>query len=234
MKTTLSFLCLLFATVLYSQEITLSGEVKNQQQKPAEFLNVILKKDEKPVQGTLTDVSGKFLVKIPKGDYTLILEQFGTELFSKNVSLSKNTDLGVIKIDESIQMEAVTVEGRKKLVEQKVDRIVFNVENSVQASGGDALDVLKSTPGVQVNNEDISIVGKNGLRVMVNDKIMQLSGEGLTNFLKSIASDNIQKIEVITTPPSKYDAEGNAGLINIVLKKAKEDHWSTTLRTSYQ
>ncbi|MFJ1261351.1 TonB-dependent receptor domain-containing protein [Capnocytophaga canis] len=234
MKTTLSFLCLLFATVLYSQEITLSGEVKNQQQKPAEFLNVILKKDEKPVHGTLTDASGKFLVKIPKGDYTLILEQFGTELFSKNVSLSKNTDLGVIQIDESIQMEAVTVEGRKKLVEQKVDRIVFNVENSVQASGGDALDALKSTPGVQVRNEDISIVGKNGLRVMVNDKIIQLSGEELTNYLKSIASDNIQKIEVITTPPSKYDAEGNAGLINIVLKKAKEDHWSTTLRTSYQ
>lgn len=143
---TLSFLCLLFATVLYSQEITLSGEVKNQQQKPAEFLNVILKKDGKPVHGALTDVSGKFSVKIPKGDYTLILEQFGTELFSKNVSLSKNTDLGVIKIDESIQMEAVTVEGRKKLVEQKVDRIIFNVENSVQASGGDALDALKSTP----------------------------------------------------------------------------------------
>ncbi|ATA76193.1 exported hypothetical protein [Capnocytophaga canimorsus] len=143
MKTTLSFLCLLFATVLYSQEITLSGEVKNQQQKPAEFLNVILKKDGKPVHRTLTDVSGKFLVKIPKGNYTLILEQFGTELFSKNVSLSKNTDLGVIKIDESIQMEAVTVEGRKKLVEQKVDRIVLNVENSVQASGGDALKSTK-------------------------------------------------------------------------------------------
>ncbi|CEN34628.1 outer membrane beta-barrel family protein [Capnocytophaga cynodegmi] len=69
---------------------------------------------------------------------------------------------------------------------------------------------------------------------MVNDKIIQLSGEELTNYLKSISSDNIQKIEVITTPPSKYDAEGNAGLINIVLKKAKEDHWSTTLRTSYQ
>ncbi|WP_167933622.1 carboxypeptidase-like regulatory domain-containing protein [Capnocytophaga cynodegmi] len=165
MKTIFSFLFLLWAISLSAQEVTLSGEVKNQQQKPAEFLNVILKKDEKPVHRTLTDVSGKFLVKIPKGDYTLILEQFGTELFSKNVSLSKNTDLGVIKIDESIQMEAVTVEGRKKLVEQKVDRIVFNVENSVQASGGDALDALKSTPRVQVRNEDISIVGKNGLRV---------------------------------------------------------------------
>ncbi|WGU71206.1 carboxypeptidase-like regulatory domain-containing protein [Capnocytophaga canimorsus] len=99
--------------------------MKNQQQKTAQFLNVILKKDEKIVQGTLTDVSGKFLVKIPKGDYTLILEQFGTELFSKNVSLSKNTDLGVIKIDESIQMEAVTVEGRKKLVEQKSGQNCF-------------------------------------------------------------------------------------------------------------
>ncbi|WP_392419911.1 TonB-dependent receptor domain-containing protein [Capnocytophaga canis] len=234
MKTIFSFLFLLWAISLSAQEVTLSGEVKNQQQKPAEFLNVILKKDDKSVQGAITNASGKFSVKIPKGDYTLILEQFGTEFLSKNISVSQNTDLGVMQINQAIEIEAVTVEGRKKLVEQKVDRLVFNVENSVQASGGDALDVLKSTPGVQVHNEDISIVGKSGVRVMVNDKIMQLSGEELTNFLKSIASDNIQKIEVITTPPSKYDAEGNAGLINIVLKKAKEDHWSTTLRTSYQ
>ncbi|WP_172918035.1 outer membrane beta-barrel family protein [Capnocytophaga canis] len=234
MKTIFSFLFLLWAISLSAQEVTLSGEVKNQQQKPAEFLNVILKKDDKAVQGAITNASGKFSVKIPKGDYTLILEQFGTEFLSKKISVSQNTDLGILQINQAIEVEAVTVEGRKKLVEQKVDRIVFNVENSVQASGGDALDALKSTPGVQVRNEDISIVGKNGLRVMVNDKIIQLSGEELTNYLKSIASDNIQKIEVITTPPSKYDAEGNAGLINIVLKKAKEDHWSTTLRTSYQ
>ncbi|GET49324.1 TonB-dependent receptor [Capnocytophaga felis] len=233
MKTIFSFLFLWVAT-LSAQEVVLSGVVQNQQQKPAEFINVLLKKDDKVVQGAITDASGKFSVKILKGNYTLILEQFGTELFSKNVSISENTDLGVIKIDEAIQMEGTTVEGRKKLVEQKVDRLVFNVENSVQASGGDALEALKSTPGVQVHNEDISIVGKNGVRVMVNDKIMQLSGEELTNFLKSIASDNIQKIEVITTPPSKYDAEGNAGLINIVLKKAKENNWNTTLRTSYQ
>ncbi|MDO4783219.1 MAG: outer membrane beta-barrel family protein [Capnocytophaga felis] len=233
MKTIFSFL-FLWAATLSAQEVILSGVVQNQQQKPAEFINVLLKKDDKSVQGTITDASGKFSAKIPKGDYILILEQFGTEFLSKNVSVSQNTDLGVLQINQAIEIEAITVEGRKKLVEQKVDRLIFNVENSVQASGGDALDVLKSTPGVQVRNEDISIVGKNGVRVMVNDKIMQLSGDELTNFLKSIASDNIQKIEVITTPPSKYDAEGNAGLINIVLKKAKEDNWNTTLRTSYQ
>ncbi|WP_197066354.1 carboxypeptidase-like regulatory domain-containing protein, partial [Capnocytophaga canis] len=132
MKTIFSFLFLLWAISLSAQEVTLSGEVKNQQQKPAEFLNVILKKDEKPVHGTLTDASGKFSVKIQKGDYTLILEQFGTEFLSKKISVSQNTDLGILQINQAIEVEAVTVEGRKKLVEQKVDRIVFNVENSVQ------------------------------------------------------------------------------------------------------
>ncbi|MDO5105089.1 outer membrane beta-barrel protein [Capnocytophaga sp.] len=234
MKNIASFLIFFFATAISAQEITLSGEVKNQQQKPAEFVNVLLKQGEKTVGGTITDASGKFSVKTQKGDYELVLELFGTDLLSKKISISKNTDLGVLTINDTIEMEGVTLEARQKLVERKVDRLVFNVENSVQASGGDAFDLLKSTPGVQVRNEAISIVGKSGVRVMVNDKIMQLSGEELTNYLKTIASENIQKIEVITTPPSKYEAEGNAGLINIVLKKVKEDNWNATLRTSYQ
>ena len=134
----------------------------------------------------------------------------------------------------SKEIQEITIEGRKKLVEKKVDRIVFNVENSVKATGGDALDALKATPNVQVRNENISITGKNSIQIMVNDKIIQLGGAELTNYLKSIASENIQKIEVITTPPSKYDAEGNGGLINIVLKKPKYDNWNTTLRSSYR
>lgn len=134
----------------------------------------------------------------------------------------------------SKEIQEITIERRKKLVEKKVDRIVFNVENSVKATGGDALDALKATPNVQVRNENISITGKNSIQIMVNDKIIQLGGAELTNYLKSIASENIQKIEVITTPPSKYDAEGNGGLINIVLKKPKYDNWNTTLRSSYR
>lgn len=113
------------------------------------------------------------------------------------------------------QIEAVELVAKKKLVERKVDRLVFNVGESVSTQGGDALDALRVTPGVIVQNESISMVGKNGASIMVNDKLLRLSGDELANFLKTIKSEDIQKIEVITAPPAKYDAEGDSGIINI-------------------
>jgi outer membrane receptor protein involved in Fe transport len=107
------------------------------------------------------------------------------------------------------------------------------VENSISAAGGDALDALKVTPGLRVQNDQISMIGKSGMAVMIDDRILQLSGDDLINYLKSIPSDNIKSIEVITTPPAKYDAEGNSGIVNIVLKKAKSDSWSAALTSTY-
>ncbi|NAW51840.1 hypothetical protein GNY06_10860 [Elizabethkingia argentiflava] len=113
------------------------------------------------------------------------------------------------------QIEEVEIIAKKKLIERKIDRLVFNVENSISAAGGDAMQALSLMPGVRVIDEKISVVGKNNVSVMVNDRIIPLSGDDLTNFLKTISSDNIKSIEIITTPPAKYDAEGNGGLINI-------------------
>ncbi|WP_313215628.1 hypothetical protein [Soonwooa sp.] len=117
------------------------------------------------------------------------------------------------------------IEGRtvvaisKKLVEQKVDRLVFNVENSVASQGVDAVEALSKTPMLRITDDAISIAGKSSVAVMVNDRLLNLSGEELTNYLKNLHSDDIAKIEVITTPSSKYAAEGKSGLINIILKK---------------
>jgi outer membrane receptor protein involved in Fe transport len=130
------------------------------------------------------------------------------------------------------QIKEVEITANKKLIERKVDRLVFNVENSVSAAGGDAIDALKVTPGLRVQNDQISIVGKSGVSVMVDDRILQLSGDDLTNYLKSLPADNIKSIEVITTPPAKYDAEGNSGIVNIVLKKAKRNNWNASINTS--
>jgi outer membrane receptor protein involved in Fe transport len=130
------------------------------------------------------------------------------------------------------QIEAVEIKAKKKLIERKIDRLVFNVDQSIAAAGGDALDALKQTPGLRVQNNQIAMVGKSNMAVFVDDKRVMLSGEDLMNYLRSIASDNIKSIEVITTPPAKYDAEGNSGILNIKLKKARKDYWSTTLRAS--
>ncbi|MBF6645978.1 outer membrane beta-barrel family protein [Chryseobacterium indologenes] len=143
----------------------------------------------------------------------------------------KNDSVGKL-IEKEIQ--EVEIKARKKLVERKIDRLVFNVQNSTSATGGDAMDALRVTPGVKVINDKIFIIGKSGVSVLIDDKIMHLAGDDLANFLKTIPSDQIKSIEVITTPPAKYDAQGNGGLINIVLKKTKKNSWNATIRSSYK
>lgn len=135
------------------------------------------------------------------------------------MELNTDIDLGEIVVEEAKVLEGVTITAKKKLIEQKVDRMVFNVANSVASQGMSGLDAVKNTPMVRVQNESVSIVGKGGVSIMVNDRMLNLSGSELTNYLQSLRSDDIARIEVITTPPAKYEAQGNSGIINIILKK---------------
>lgn len=128
------------------------------------------------------------------------------------------------------KIEEVAVTGRKKIFEKKVDRTVFNVENSAASQGMDAVEALKKTPMVRATDDALSIAGKKSVQVMVNDRLLNLSGQELINYLKTLRSDDIAKIEVITTPPAKYDANGKSGLINIVLKKNVNLGWNGTLQ----
>lgn len=140
------------------------------------------------------------------------------------------------KIDSTTlqqEIKEITLYGKKKLIERKVDRTVFNVENSIAAQGTDLTEALRNIPMVRVNEQTgISIVGKGGVGIMVNDKILNIAGEELMNYLKSLRSDNVARIEVITTPPAKYEAQGNSGLINIVLKKNPNLGFSGNLSTA--
>ncbi len=131
------------------------------------------------------------------------------------------------------EIEAVTITGKKKLIERKVHRLIFNVENSVSATGGTALDALKVTPLVRVQGENVSIIGNREVLIMIDDTIQRMSQDDLSSLLKSIPADNIKSIEVITSPPAKYDAEGDNGLINIKLKKAKPNSWNANIGGSY-
>ncbi len=110
--------------------------------------------------------------------------------------------------------------------------MVFNVENSVASQGIDAVEALAKTPMVRATDDAISIAGKSNVAIMVNDRLLNLSGQEMINYLKTLRSDDIAKIEVITTPPAKYEAEGKSGLINIVLKKNTSLGWNGSLQTS--
>ncbi|PWA07638.1 TonB-dependent receptor [Flavobacterium laiguense] len=225
---------LVFSCTSMSAQFKITGNVVTTASNPVVFAEVILiGEDAKNRKSELTNDKGDFVLEVNQGNYILEIRQVNELLFTKNISLTAALDLGVITIDNAIQLESVVVGVKKELIERKVDRLVFNVENSINATGGDALEALRVTPGIKVQNDNITIIGKSNLAVMIDDKIIQLSEEDLANYLKSIPSDNIKSIEVITTPPAKYEAEGKSGLVNIKLKKAKKDSWNALVGSTY-
>ena len=141
--------------------------------------------------------------------YLFIASLFSVSIFSQT------------KKDSVKEIEHVDLLVKKKLLERKADRLIFNVDASIASQGMDAGETLANVPMLKVDENlgTISITGKSTVNVMINGKMLNISGTALLNYLKSIRSENISKIEVITTPPAKYEAQGNSGLINIILKK---------------
>lgn len=189
------------------------------------FANVLLMKsaDSTLVKGALTSESGTFELKeIPGGSYYIQASFVGFQpASSATFQVNSNTTVPDIFLSEGEELGEVVVQAKKPLFTQKVDRLVINVENSIVSSGGTALEVLERSPGVVVNrqNNAISVVGKDGVVVMINGKTSYVPASTLVQMLDGMSADNIESIELITTPPANFDAEGNAGFINIVLKK---------------
>lgn len=227
------FIIISLPNKLFSQTI-ISGQIKNQNNKSIELVEIQLQnKDSLIVKSELTDLDGKFKISIENGEYIILIKQLGIILYKQKINPNQTLDLGIIQVTENKQqLQEVVIATKKKLIERKVDRLVFNVENSISANGGDGIDALKVTPGLRVQNDQITMIGKSGMGVMINDRLIQLSGDDLINYLKNLKSDDIKKIEVITNPPAKYDAQGNSGLVNIVTKTAKKDSFNGSVRTS--
>lgn len=231
MRTIATLLFTFIYLISFGQKFT--GKIIDKQNLPISFANIVAKDktDNSLITGVISDENGVFSINTKKKNTYLEISFVG---FTTKKIIPSKSNIGTIVLEEEgQQLQEVVITARKKLIQQKVDRLVFNVENTVAGTGGTALDALKTTPSVNVDTDKLAIVGKGNVRVMVNDRIIQLSGNELNAYLSTIASDDIKNIEVITTPPSKYDAEGNSGLINIVLKKSKENSWNNQIRTSY-
>ena len=195
--------------------------------KPVEFASVALinKVTGRPVDGAVADQVGKFTIsKVAVGDYKLVVSFIGYDSKTLFVSISaKNDDqdLGVISLQSSTKMLAeVTVEGQRALIEERVDRTVYNAEKDASNKGGDATDVLKKVPMLSVDLDgNPSLRGSTNVKVLINNKPSTIMASSITDALKQIPADMIKTVEVITSPSAKYDAEGSAGIINIVTKK---------------
>lgn len=188
-------------------------------------------------QKAISNIDGAFVFqKLTSGDFVLEVTSVVYAPMSISVRIdAANVNIGKLKLlPRSHVLKEVVVEGQLPVIEQEVDRTVYNVERSTSLAGATALDAIGKVPGVRVNNsEGISLVGKGQVSILINDRQLFLSGDDLTNYLKSLSVNDISRIEVLPTPPAKYDAAGNFGLINIVTKKKVKAGLSGNLFATY-
>lgn len=233
MRKAFLFMMLVVCNVVIAQ-VKISGKLIASDNNPIEYAEVVLFSEASvPLTNQLTNEKGEFSMEYPQGTYQLEIRYLEKQIHSQTIVLNSDYDAGIIAVNTTNTLETVVISKSKELIERKVDRLVFNVENTISATGGDALDALRITPGVLVRNDNITIIGKQTIRVLIDDKMLELGEGDLANFLRSIPAENIKSIEVITTPPAKYDAAGGSGLLNIKLKKAKKNSWSLSLGSSY-
>ena len=216
----------LVAATVQAQQIT--GVVKDPQGKGLDKTTVSLlkAKDSSVVKLVVTSDKGRYTVSAPQaGSYLVSASYVGFQTaYSQPFELSGS---GITIPDITISkakgdLKEVTVTAKKQMIEVKADKTILNVEGTINAVGYDALELLRRSPGVMIDKDDnVSLAGKNGVQVFIDGKPSPLSGADLANYLKSLQSAQIEAIEIITNPSAKYEAAGNAGIINIKLKKNK-------------
>lgn len=194
--------------------------------------------DSKLVKGAVTDGSGAFIIgNVIPGNYYISGSVLGYKTYKSEIftlAPEEKKALGIIQLQtENKQLQTVTVTAQKPLIESKMDKVVMNVENSILATGNTAMDILQKAPGVTIDNGVISLIGKSNVMVLINDKQTYLSTEQLKDLLNSLQSNTIQSIELMTNPSAQYDAAGNAGIINIKIKKNDSFGTNADVNLSY-
>lgn len=207
----------------------ITGKITEDNEKPLSQATVMLlnAKDSALVKTAITNNSGIFsMANIKAGSYFISATSVGHKKNSGTIfNLSEGEEFkatSLVLSQSSTSLTEVAVQVKKPLIEVRADKTVFNVESSINATGSNAFELLQKSPGVSVDRDDnISMQGKTGVKIYIDGKPTQMGGGDLAAYLRSINSADIESIEMITNPSAKYDASGNAGIINIRLKKNK-------------
>ena len=225
MKRTVLFFCILL-TALGSTAQTVSGRIiDGTTNKPLDFVNVTLYKigSDVPQTGGLSDTNGKFELTAPEGEYTFKATFIGYTEFSKNITLSASKPrirLGSITLNEDAkQIAEVEVVGQKSGMTLDIDKKVFNVDQSVLGEGATASEILENIPSVDIDMDgNVSLRNSSSVEIWINGKPSGLSDTDKGQILEMLPASTIKSVEVITNPSAKYSPEGNAGIINIVMR----------------
>lgn len=228
MKLILTLLSLFIFSRIQAQTHQVRGHLTDEQQKPVGYAGIFLLSaaDSAKVKAVVSDSTGYFnLSDVPKGRYFVRISYIGYQYYNSE-PLELNgpamiSNLGRIRmIADQMALNTVEIKANKATIVQQSDRMVMNVENSVMAEGGTALELLNKAPGVTMSEHgELSLKGRPGTMVMINGKPAYLSGNQLANLLRGMTSNTISRIEIMANPSSKFDAAGNGGIVNIVLKK---------------
>ena len=229
-------LALSSGSLLAQTTFPLQGSLKKTTDRtPVDFANVLLRKpaDSTLIVGTTSNELGAFRLEAPEGTFLLEIHALGYKPFHKTLTVTGALDLGELLLtEEAKELSAVQVTGRRPIMLRKADRMVFDATQIAPAASS-ILDVLRQTPGVNVSDDGISLIGKGGVIVLINEKRIRLSGAALISLLRSYSQSDLEEIQILTTPPAKYEAEGNAGVLNLVMKKVKNDFFGGSLSPSF-
>jgi iron complex outermembrane receptor protein len=244
MKAFLFSIACLFCSFVFAQSGSgkITGTGRDETNKPAEFVTVALysANDSSLVKTAVSDDKGFFeFDEIPHNAYFfkvsgMSFETYVSLVFSLSAEKPALDFPDIILKPGAKALNEITVSTDKQFIERKLDKLVVNVENSIVSAGNTVLEVLQRSPGVTVNEESgINMKGKSGVVVMIDGKPSPLSGTELISYLKTIPASNIQSIELISNPSARYDAAGNAGIINIKFKKDKRQGFNGSATASY-
>lgn len=235
-KLLLGIICIFITEASIAQ---ISGKVTASDGQPVPFANAVLysAKDSSITKASVTNDKGAYSIgQVGTGVYFLRISCIGYQKWVSPLITIGSGDTAIEMGNQALtkdsrQLSSVVVRAQKPLYEQKMEGMVVNVEGSILSKGSSAVDILERSPGVVIDrrNGTISLNGKSGVTVLINGKSVRMSGEQLLDLLGGMTADNIERVELLTTPSAKYDAEGSAGMINIVLKKNRKQGTNGTL-----
>jgi hypothetical protein len=203
------------------------GNVIDQETKqPLEYATISFfsYKEQKVVDGTITDVDGKFQIKVPEGIYDIKIEYISYKAFEiSNKKIDSNLDMGTVSLSLDLEsLNEVEIIAEKTTVEVRLDKKIYNVGKDLTVRGGNVSDVLDNVPSVSVDAEgNIALRGNDNVRILINGKPSGLVGLDSSDALQQLPAEAIEKVEVITSPSARYEAEGTAGILNIILRRSK-------------
>ncbi|MGB1241494.1 MAG: TonB-dependent receptor, partial [Chitinophagales bacterium] len=241
MKQIVTLLLIIFSFCNQLQAASVKGQLQDDKGEALIFAAVALynNSDSTLAKVETSNETGIFeLLGVKAGNYFLKATYVGLSDFTKpNIVLTEdqNLDLGILAFEAaSVKLEQTTVTASRVMVEVKPDRTVFNVSGTINSTGSDAISLLRKAPAVTVdNNDNISVLGRSGVLLYVDGKRLPLSGQDLSSYLQNLSADQIDRIDIITNPGAKYEAEGNAGIIDIRLKKDKNVGSNGSVSSTY-